>query len=218
MKERPLIFTAESVRAILEGRKTQTRRVAKPFADNVRIVNGVPKAYSPGCPEGWVIASPYGVPGDRLWVREGFHLCVQPAHGTQGTAGKPYCVFPDGGQTFSWCGEYHPPLPKYDPGAFDRLPPKKSPLFMPRWASRLTLEITDIRVQRVQEISHEDALAEGCRGLNWVASSPYIAGPHTDDGELPVEEYQRVWNEINAKRGHSWASNPWVWAITFKKV
>lgn len=86
-------------------------------------------------------------------------------------------------------------------------------MFMPKRAARLWLRVTDVRAERLQEISHEDALAEGCQGTNWVASSPYFTGPHTDDGELPVEEYERRWDAINAKRGFGWDVNPWLWRI-----
>jgi hypothetical protein len=88
---------------------------------------------------------------------------------------------------------------------------------MPRWASRLMLEITEVRAQRLQGISEEDAVAEGCPGTNVVWKHSVIIGPYTDDGELPSEEYHRLWDSINGKT-HPWESNPWVWAITFRRV
>lgn len=86
---------------------------------------------------------------------------------------------------------------------------------MPRWASRLHATVEAVRVQRVQEITHEEAIAAGCQGCNWVASSPYISGPHTDDGELPTEEFEREFRE-RWEREHPWASNPWVWLYEIK--
>jgi hypothetical protein len=205
-KERPILFSGEMVRAILEGRKTQTRRVAS-IADNVRICEGTAKGFLPGLPDGFVIPCPYGQTGDRLWVRE------------------------------AWCpatwGSYEPrkEIPRRPSDALIQFRADyrsrssvdydghwKPSIFLPRWASRLTLEITKIRVERVQEISHEDALAEGCKGYEWVESSPYIAGPHTDAGQLPAEEYKELWDSINGKRGFGWDKNPWVWVIEFRRI
>lgn len=86
-----------------------------------------------------------------------------------------------------------------------------SPVHMPRWTSRITLEITDVRVQRVQEISEEDAIAEGIQ-LNTL-------GPPATRGYYgPRNHFKHLWDSINAKRGYSWESNPWVWAVTFKRI
>lgn len=203
--EHPILFSGPMVRAILEGRKTQTRRVAE-LSDNVRVCDGIAKGFLPGVPNGFVITCPYGKTGDRLWVRE--TLKRGGFLGTITYAATPHiqCTDPnapdnlDGWSLWRFKGTSLPSI------------------FMPRWASRITLEITKVRVERVQEISHQDALAEGCPGHDWVESSPYIAGPHTDAGELPAEEYRHLWDSINAKRGFGWEKNPWVWIVEFRRI
>jgi len=85
--------------------------------------------------------------------------------------------------------------------------PWTSPLFMPRWASRITLELTDVRVQRVQEITRKDAMAEGCEGM---------AGDGDKNCILPEDQFQELWDSLNAKRGFAWADDPFVWSLTFR--
>ena len=188
MKERPILMSAPMVCALIEGRKTQTRRVVAlrefgpsdtlgyqwHFRDRRGLWNDIST-------ERLLELCPYGVPGDRLWVRETWHhedaSCFDPK------CGQPTHIF-------YRVTEPYPESIRWRPS-----------IFMPRWASRITLEITDIRVQRVQEISPDDIVAEGIpKHLN--ADTEYI----------------RLWDSLNAKRGYSWASNPWVWAIGFKRV
>lgn len=205
-KERPILFRGEMVRAILDGAKTQTRRLMKPQPE--------PDPTNPGkhwWPSNWVQSMmsiedelcgedktmapyfcPYGKIGDRLWVRETFS--------------DP---FPLDIECKNFTGFFRATDP-------DRKAKWKPSIFMPRWACRLVLEITDVRVERLNDISHEDAIAEGCQGYNWVSSSPYFAGPHTDDGELPQEEYRTLWESINGVG--SWAANPMVWVISFRRI
>lgn len=229
IKDRPIIFSGPMVRAILEDRKTQTRRVAA-LADNVRVCDGVAKGFLPGAPDGFVIPCPYGKPGDRLWVRETFALqCNVEDDAPPFSDGRPIKCF-DNEDESGWLQPHYkatdpqpeltcPESPRHNCGSEDICAsPWQPSIHMPRWASRLTLEITKVRVERVQEISHKDALAEGCQGCDWVESTPYIAGPHTDAGELPVEEYQKLWDCINSKRGFGWDKNPWVWVIEFKRI
>lgn len=90
----------------------------------------------------------------------------------------------------------------------------RNPLFMPRWASRITLEIVEVRVQRLQDISEEDAIAEGMPKSD---GNPGEMGPTTYVVE-PVHEYMHAWDSLNAKKGYPWASNPWVWCLSFKRV
>ena len=163
MKERPIIFSGPSVRAILDGRKTQTRRIVK-----------APKGMSAEF-AGVDFACPYGCPGDRLWVRETHSFYDRECR-------KPY---------------YQADIDDWEPGGW------RSPIFMPRWASRITLEITDVRVQRVQEITEAEAKAEGVHCA--VNGSNRLA-------------FATLWDSVNAKRGFSWADNLWVWAITFWRV
>ena len=230
VRERPILFSSESVRAILDGRKTQTRRVVKTQPEKSsqgdyfvwdRGGHGARAAMTtpdplPG-PYGfteshWAILSPYGQPGDRLWVRETWAIsdllmrpeCIHKAHRNAkewwfyGGAPKPdhikNVVY---GAEFagSWKGAWRPSI------------------FMPRWASRLTLEVTDVRVERLRDISREDALAEGV--------DDFFGGQYFEgylDMAAAVANYRRLWDSLNAKRGYGWDVNPWVRAISFARV
>src|SRR6185437_14349133 len=150
VKERPILFSGEMVLAILSGRKTQTRRVAK-ILDNVRVEDGMAKGYLPGCPEGFDVACPYGKRGDRLWVRETFGIPDAP-YSEEVKALVAYRA--DQGAQLAELNKYF----------------WRPSIFMPRWASRLTLEIEQVRVQRIQEISSEDAIAEGA----WRSNNPAL--------------------------------------------
>lgn len=196
---------AESVRAILEGRKTQTRRVIKPSvngctvgvytAGNPPIVADVVNVDEDGDPDEDILC-PYGKVGDRLWVRETWGTGCRPhpylgwVDGIEYKADEAYL---DGIESLPLNVIDDQDLDKYSDGWH-------SPMFMPRWASRITLEITDIRVERVQDITEADAIAEGVESFNAVASYSYL------------------WNSLNAKRGYPWEKNPRVWVLTFKVV
>lgn len=185
-KERPILFSGPMVRAILEGRKTQTRRIAKEFdgkPDLDRLLARHPR--QKGCR--------YGEPGDRLWVREAW--CHFPADAPDGMGEQVYY--------------------RADPGSEDFRAKQvmgrngikwRSAIYMPRSLSRITLEITDVRVQRLQEISEEDARLEGVQpGLN-----------PDGEGESYVAGFGDLWESIHGPS--SWNANPWVWAITFGRV
>lgn len=216
MKERPILFSAEMVRAILDGRKTQTRRIMKlPDLEWKQVVqlDGVyewilwstkseaniettHKYYKAG--DG--IPCPYGKPGDRLWVRETFQLTE-----------------PSGSVGDEWIGDTQSELdyiPKERPESLgywiylhfraddhDMCSWWRPSIFMPRWASRITLEIANIRVERVRDITHEDAIAEGMPNEYPVT---------------PITAYLGLWDHINGKG--SWDANPWVWVVEFKRV
>jgi hypothetical protein len=183
VRERPILFSSPMVRAILEGRKTQTRRV---------IGNGTAEdiyrrwADPEQSPQVVRLACRYGQPGDLLWVRE-----------TWAT---------DDDKTF-W---YRADGETYNAGL-----PWRPSIHMPRAASRITLEIVSVRVERVQDISREDARAEG---LTWVAPTWGIPGIANSWNGDPRESFKALWNDINAKRGHGWDSNPWVWVVEFKRL
>jgi len=196
MREHPILFSTEMVKAILEGRKTMTRRIIK---TQPVMVNGYyrwqPKAGYDINLEHLNInltnkLCPCGQVGDRLWVRE------------------------------TWADGMNVPVPiiyKADKAWTDVKIKWRPSIFMPRWASRITLEITDIRVERVQEINNADAeqegfalagLQNGCPACDTIDHSYY-------GGRFHFAEY---WDSLNAKRGYSWESNPWVWVVSFEVV
>jgi hypothetical protein len=233
--ERPILFSAPMVRAILDGRKTQTRRVVKaPIptdADEVFHWSGEEYrrlgatnvaetglwARRNAGPAGWlrfIAPCPYGVPGDRLWVRETWkaqeafdqlsplEIGQQFADELGDAACCPVQYVVDGrleGSVALW----------------QQSPPGKTrvSIHMPRWASRITLQITDVRVERLNEISIEDAKAEG---LSWVSPTFGVLGIAESWSQNPVDAYARLWEHINGPG--SWAANPWVWAVTFERV
>lgn len=212
MKERPIIFSAPMVRAILDGRKTQTRRVVK-LTDSGRVKeSGSPRNWHLDDPHA-VMACPYGVPGDRLWVREtwqAFFADEVPAsrpRGPRHTMGIPAQPERESFVFYRADGDLSHPE---DGSEAIWL----SPLHMPRWASRLTLEIVSVRVERVQEISEEDARAEGVRVWEeWQSRDlPAVLNMHD-----PRDAYAQLWDSINAKRA-PWESNPWVWVIEFRRA
>lgn len=211
VRERPILFSGEMVRKLLSGAKTQTRRVVKlsdPSQTYATFDDDNWPLTADECGEWHRDSCPYGTVGDRLWVRETWcplNACYE---------GAPRRMkLPAGGKGV---------IPSY---RADHLNPEgdgyplewRPSIFMPRWASRLTLEITEVRVERLQAISEEDARDEGCPGTNVCWSSPYINGAHTNDGELPSEEFKRLWDSINGK-SYPWKSNPRVWAISFKRL
>lgn len=184
--ERPILMSAPMVRAILAGTKTQTRRVVKATRG---LIDGCQDASTV---HAWVPRCPYGEPGDRLWVREAF--MHEPAD---------YCweasvSIPCRPATTVYRADY----PESMPGEG-----WKPSIHMPYALSRITLEITGVRVERLQDISEADALAEGCIGK--LAED----APALDDARA---EYRELWERINGPG--SWDANPWVWVVEFKRV
>lgn len=176
MKNHPILFSAPMVRAILDGSKTQTRRAIKP---QPRVLAGELLCWRDDAMtnEELVVRCPYGAPGDRLWVRETW------APLTTGYAYRADTI---------WNA---PPADRWRPS-----------IHMPRLASRITLQITGVRVQRLQEISESDAISEG------IGESGY----QDVFGGNAVAHYHRLWNVINGIG--SWEENPWVWVVEFKRV
>jgi len=208
VKERPILFSAPMVRALLEGRKTQTRRPVK--AKHAADVDawhfdggswrmGVHGEGGPTADMGG-IACPYGQPGDRLWVRETF-------------------VFRSKHERFYYRADH----PVYDPYAHYGWLPS---IFMPRKASRITLEVTEVRVERLHDISEGDAKAEGARRFDDLPDPhPYGIGARWSMAEPANTEhclgtarmaFANLWESINGSG--SWALNPWVWVISFRRV
>jgi hypothetical protein len=209
MKERPILFSAPMVRAILDGSKTQTRRVVK-GADYFAV--GWPCKFGDPCNDAHclyshadgkhltVMRSPYGQPGDRVWVRETWAQVgsVDPGYLTY-RATYPKCLpmhmqnvpadIKDAG--YKWTPSIH----------------------MPRWASRIDLEITGVRVERLQDISEADAIAEGAppshRSIDRISREFGYK-------DFPRSWYAQLWDQINGPG--SWDSNPWVWVIEIKQI
>lgn len=233
MRERPILFSAPMVRAILAGTKTQTRRVVK----RIPWRAGVNPDFSQARPfhnaGEWRIAGseemtsgfrcPYGQPGDRLWVRETWAVRLYASDPPQEGCGDWHVYYEADG--------FHELRPeagavKIGRGAVGRLRPS---IHMPRWASRITLEVTGVRVERLHDITEADAIAEG------VDPSPGIRGDddlmvqqvmsaHSDMDKpmmpAPVARYVLLWDSINGKQPGvtNWNANPWVWVIEFRRV
>lgn len=186
MRDRGILFTPENCRLVESGVKTQTRRVVKPQPS---VIDGLLVHHVSGSKweTGFPYICPYGQVGDRLYVKEGVivHTSIPQL-----------------------CGYYRD-------GARDTEPWEKrlTAMFMPKWAARTWLKITDVRVQRLQEISEDDAKAEG-------ATPIYPEFMYPDE---PLSEYhyrrgfKKLWDSINGKK-YSWTENCWVWAISFKRI
>lgn len=217
MADRPILFSGPMVRALLDGRKTMTRRVLKPASISEsrpgimwpQYLNGQRIGESSSDPEivdlpdadgGTIEAGPTPYcRGDRLWVRE----TLQVASNDQDKRWLAYAA--DGKDVW--------PLTEW------RKPRNSIPsIHMPRWASRLTLIVTEVRVQRLQEISEADAIAEGIErsphgnGDQWI---DYPAGSSASGWSDPRESFRSLWDSLNADRGFGWDDNPWIVAVSF---
>ena len=210
MKERPIIFSGPMVRALLDGNKTQTRRVVKmkPHHQIEERDNGTPWPWmydGERDADSWM-ACPYGQPGDRLWVRETYYLTDN--------GDEEYAVYAADSDAV-----------REHLASLDQLPPSfpadvkyrhrklRPSIHMPRWACRITLEITSVRVERLQDISFADAAAEGLQytserldrwsadGSSWHAT--------------PQQAYRALWEQIHGPG--SWPANPWVWVLEFNR-
>lgn len=226
MRELPILFKGPMVRAILEGRKTLTRRIVKP--QYIRLDGGGHPYIDMGCPSEWDgaglrkdVLCPYGDVGDTLWVRETFAIATVHQMG-----GKQIPVYPVCDSTTDYGGIWKPSI------------------HMPRWASRINLEVTGIRVERLQDITEEDAKAEGVRSPNGEWREDFYDAPdwsicpqcggsglytyyHPETlGAIPDTDcckcnthkklFTNLWESINGPG--SWDVNPWVWVVEFKKL
>ena len=226
MTSKPILFSGQIVRAILEGRKTQTRRAVKgrpaytPNAARCQLNAKIDEPWwqwldADGSYHGDSAKCPYGIPGDRLWVRETWQEI-----GSDRPAG--YWTNPAlKGKDFwyratddlpTWGGKWKPSI------------------YMPRMASRLTLEITGVRVERLQEITATDAHAEGIayaelspsqekRVCRKRSAAQFVGKPElvNDINFAAIQKYAVLWDSINGKK-HPWASNPWVFVISFERI
>jgi len=211
-KERPILFSGPMVRAILEGRKSQTRRVVKHWEEDGDIDCYCVSTFAGYVPK-W--PSPHGKPGDRLWVRETFRQWDTDMCGC-----GENCICPPSGTP---C--YRATVnPKAEASIDECYTPWRPSIHMPRWASRITLEIIGIRVERLQNISMQDAQAEGVNCPVECDRPCVRCGTCADSNRTvpishqcnPVSAFADLWDSINGKRpGCAWADNPWVWVIEF---
>ncbi|WP_338615495.1 hypothetical protein [Pigmentiphaga sp. CHJ604] len=196
MTERPILFQAAMVRAILDGRKRQTRRIVKPCKDRDFGCELAPHEIAGEVNAGNYRNSRHGAPGDRLWVRESFSRLESFDFF------NPAC--PDDVPDFWYWADG-------DPEWGNWTKPKPS-IHMPREACRIVLEITGLRVEKLQDISQDDAVAEGCDDIRDMQPRPgrimYEGGPRA--------AYQVLWESINGSG--SWAANPWVWVVEFWRI
>ncbi|MFK1422380.1 hypothetical protein ACP0JX_16525 [Pseudomonas aeruginosa] len=223
MKERPILFTGPMVRAILEGRKTVTRRVMKPqpdFLGSMVDPNTPFKTLDAGLHAR--ITCPYGEPGDRLWVRETWtdvNMCGAPALAYRADEDIRDLMEEPGFLDDRGAFNYDDPRVKPYPFAcwyaeLDQARWRPS-IYMPRWASRILLEITAVRVERLQDISEEQALAEGVRGEPCDHARQACADIGCW-GDTAKGAFGFLWESLNGEG--SWAANPWVWVVEFKRV
>lgn len=228
MAERPIIFSAPMVRAILAGTKTQTRRIVKTdYTGDLESVSSAeefagtspyplavdrsdacvyfrrPFACQVGIPKPWRV-------GDTLWVREAWQFAGFTEDG------YPFITYRADGErklhedypeewvdklTDTWAALSEPENYDIDKRAADRR--WRPSIHLPRWAARLMLRVADVRAERLQQITEPDARAEG-----WDLSTK----------QPPVEWYRGLWDDINAARGFRWLENPWVWVVTFARI
>jgi hypothetical protein len=250
MKERPILFSAPMVRAILDGTKTQTRRVVNPqpsdgwAPENPPVLGRITSPHvkrgrfgvfvrrglGTDFPEIDLIPCPYGLPGDRLWVRETFYAFGRWETRFSAKKGRDEWHFVDltldSGKTYRYTNR--PPQPQLmgvnrHSGGTTPAWWKRPAIHMPRAASRITLDLTRVRVERLQGISEVDAIAEG------IEKSPSLGKPGAfqwcdyripgDPSEwfnCPIRSYRSLWESINGPG--SWEANPWVWVVEFKRV
>lgn len=268
MRERPILMSPWSVQRILANGKSQTRRVMNPQP----IWDETPGVDGEGCfcgryqtlvmgrngePDVDVEVDrhccPHGAVGDHLWVKEPFSLGKAQDGRTPAEAWEQVKETKQGLTVLYRAGGWKSVAPferqeityKDDEPMPEWAGRRRHGMFMPRWASRITLEITDIRVERVQEISEDDAEAEGaaacetgleCSACPWIGfeDSPGVERTEDEDWEFicpeckevcahhPINEqfrfgYRHVWDEINGKT-HPWSSNPWCWCISFRRL
>lgn len=205
MKDKPIIFSGPMVQAILEGRKTMTRRaITVPWCKGMRSMPYEPYyvetdgrlLYMDECGEYHPMENkcPYGKPGTRLWVRETWASWCDECDNNQGT-----------GYDDATCG--HGDCNRYAYKADNKGCPGgkwRPSIHMPKEAARIWLEVTNVRVERLQEITYDDCLREGLWDYG------------TDVDTLAA--FQDLWQKLNAKRGYGWEVNPWVWAVEFKGI
>jgi hypothetical protein len=211
--ERSIPFTAQMVSAVLAGSKTQTRRLVKACKDRAFGCELAPHELAGEVNGGDYSNSRYGAPGDRLWVREAYRL-TKPFDKDSPSRVGDRCL--DAGYPKAWA-----PIQYEADGSRDNWisvgtvpaipePGKLRPgMFMCRWLSRIDLEVRNVRIERLHNISEADAIAEGCAG-------GHGAIPGYGYSATPCEHYQWLWEQING--AGSWSANPWVWVVSFRRI
>ena len=208
MKERPILFNGEMVRAILEGRKTQTRRLVK---SPLKFKNGLcwdvqnDEAFGAQYGKTFFCDSPYGVQGDRFWVRETW--AIQDCGSRVGISKEHW---PDGFPVSRVRYPATDPAPNSSEGRHHWWN-KRPSIHMPRWASRINLEVLSVRVERIQDIYEEDAKAEGIKLMGWKLLENGVSRDYTHR-----DHFEALWQTIYGD--DAWTKNPWVWVIEFKKI
>ena len=203
VNENPINFRGDMIRAILAGRKTKTRRLMKPQPTRVSDSGVLSYNWGSGLPQ---VLCPYGAPGDRLWAREIFAYCIDSTDYNDERFSKSI-EESEYKRDCKSLNRYHIAY-HADEGYDDIVGPWKPSIHMPRWASRITLEIVKVSVEHLQDISEKDAHAEGVPGELL----------HRAQGWSP-RAFQLLWGSIYGTGSwESWEANPWVWVIEFKKV
>lgn len=229
--EKPILFSESMIKAILrkENPKTVTRRVCKDQESGLEFkwVNNNPtfpeywkgkraESYTgwvvkyPDCPLWLPRSCPYGKSGDRLWVKETWQAYNLSDESYSSLSKEEKAE----AELYNWAVVSRATNPE-DKRAGDPWIPS---IYMPRWASAITLEITDVRVERVQEITEYQAEMEGIQVSHYYCDEgnpPDFIPSHRCD---PVSKFRELWDSINSKRGYGWDSNPWVWVIEFKRA
>jgi hypothetical protein len=217
---RPVIFSTPMVRAILTGRKTQTRRVVQKLLGATAVEDvyhrpdgcfiGLHLPAGAGCGITEPFPCPYGARGDELWVRERWRVSKQWDAALPRTIPPRdmTVIFSAGGSIANDHDGRWVPDETYPQALPDWAGKLRPAIFLPRWASRITLRITDVHVERLQAITPADAIAEGC--------SPVSLNSLDCDSRSPVMEYRGIWERINGDG--SWQQNPFVWVITFERI
>jgi hypothetical protein len=228
-KEHPILFNGDMVRAILDGKKTQTRRIIKapPSARNGEFffsIDGFPyyQVEHDGTFDEIPISNPCEI-GSILWVRETWNMADEATEIINGESIGPSAPYRgvQGNRKITWRAVYSADHPGGEHPKFGR-PRWRPSIHMPRWACRLFLEVTNVRVERLQDISQEDALAEG---VQYVVDKLACCKDGTMDSHFQMElsmdhvkAFSYLWDSINAKRGYGWDENVFVWVIDFKKI